>query len=123
MRVKRQPEKLHHPSQWAVYVVSDSDRKSKARKQPHDEARAESVRSDSSAESGVSETRGELMTLSWGSHSDYGRVNTGTRVSPRNVMGLGGVLTSIKSCLGGSHIDDTLRNTELMHYCKYTFHA
>lgn len=121
MRVKRQPEKLHHPSQWAVYVVSDSDRKYKAGKQRYDETHGDSPASDSSTEYGVAEYRGEVMTHSRGCNAEYGKGKNHAGVSLKNGLGLGGVLTSITSCLGSSHIDDSLRNTELMHYCKSTF--
>ncbi|KAK3954243.1 hypothetical protein QBC32DRAFT_208326 [Pseudoneurospora amorphoporcata] len=116
MRVKRQPEKLHHPTQWAVYVVSDSYRKNKAENQRNDEAGDKSPTSDSSTDSGVTGIRGELVTHSRESHDEYERERICGGASLKKIQGLGGVLTSITSCPGSSRIDKSLRNTELMHY-------
>ncbi|KAA8632558.1 hypothetical protein SMACR_06679 [Sordaria macrospora] len=116
MRVKRQPEKLHHPSQWAVYVVSDSDRKHKAEMQRHHESGNASPKSSSSSDSGVAGMHGELVTHSQGFHDEYMGGSNCAGASPKKVAALGGVLTSITSCLGGSRIDDSPRNIELMHY-------
>lgn len=118
MRVKRQPEKLHHPSQWAVYVVSDPG-KNKAEKQRHDEGDSDSPQSESSADSGVAGIRGPVAHTR-GFDDEYERGTNSAGASPKSMVS-GGMLTSITSCPNSSHIENTPRNMELMHYCKSIF--